>query len=265
MDLTDENAARHDLDPEDAGSLSFLHGRDVGVPEGRLPRGQHDLAPQFVARHQRSRIVEAMTNVTHEIGYLDLTVADVVKHARVSRRTFYEHFTDKQHCYITTFGTCVECIADAVRSAYNAEEQWDDRVAAAFSAFGRLIVEHPAAGYICFVQSGASGAEAERSRAAAVHMCAAAFAAVVHDCDEAAEVSPLQCELAVEAVTGVARTRLSEGRSEALAHELPEAVATLLAGVIGPARARGVADRIALPVVVTAAEPIADQQRAKHP
>jgi len=48
----------------------------------------------------RQRLLGAMAAVIAERGYRDSTVADVVRHARTSRRTFYEHFANKQACFI---------------------------------------------------------------------------------------------------------------------------------------------------------------------
>ena len=48
----------------------------------------------------RRRLLEGMAAAIRECGYRDTTVADVVRHARTSRRTFYEHFPSKQACFI---------------------------------------------------------------------------------------------------------------------------------------------------------------------
>jgi AcrR family transcriptional regulator len=47
----------------------------------------------------RRRLLEGMAAAVRECGYRDSTVADVVRHARTSRRTFYEHFPSKQACF----------------------------------------------------------------------------------------------------------------------------------------------------------------------
>ncbi|MGK8503292.1 TetR/AcrR family transcriptional regulator [Nocardia asiatica] len=48
----------------------------------------------------RRRLLDGMAVAVRERGYQDTTVADVVRHARTSRRTFYEHFSSKQDCFI---------------------------------------------------------------------------------------------------------------------------------------------------------------------
>ncbi len=261
MELTDE-APDSDLTGPPGGGpdVSFLHGRMEGVLDEPLPRGQHDLPRQFVLQHQRTRIMEAMGHVLHEVGYLDLTVADVVKRARVSRRTFYEHFDDKGHCFTATYGASVECIADAMRDAYANGDAWEDRAAAVFSTLMRLMVEFPATGYVCFVQSGIAGREAERCRTAAVRMSAASFAAMMADGGPDTQITPLQSELAVGALCELVRARIAEGREQDLVDHLPETITDVLIGLVGAERARDVAGRVAVPANAETAK-----QRAAAP
>jgi AcrR family transcriptional regulator len=55
------------------------------------------VSPQIVAAPAefRRRLLEGMAAAIRESGFRDSTVADVVRHARTSRRTFYEHFASK--------------------------------------------------------------------------------------------------------------------------------------------------------------------------
>jgi len=244
----------------DGMAVSFLHAQVEGSPSERLPRGQHELSPRYVAQHQRVRILESMTHALHRVGYLDLTVADIVKGAHVSRRTFYEHFTDKRHCYVATFGAGVECLADAVRSAYCSEQVRDDGVAAAFSTLLGLVIEYPETGHTCLVQGGISGTEAERMRLAALRMCADGFGSMVRECEPVRDISALECELAVGSIAELLRARLVEGREQDLARDLPETVIALLSAVLGAERARAIAGRIQPPAALAT-----ERQRVAHP
>jgi AcrR family transcriptional regulator len=51
----------------------------------------------------RARIIEAMIAVAARDGYGAASVAKVVRHAGVSRATFYEHFKDREDCFLTVF------------------------------------------------------------------------------------------------------------------------------------------------------------------
>ncbi len=68
-----------------------------------LPRRAHDLSRKEVVASQRWRILEAVTEATANVGYAKASVADVIERARVSRKTFYEHFKDKEDCFLTAY------------------------------------------------------------------------------------------------------------------------------------------------------------------
>jgi AcrR family transcriptional regulator len=80
----------------------------------------------------RERLIAAMAASIEEKGYRDTTVADVVRIARTSRRNFYEHFVDRDACFLALFDATNEAmmreIADAVQSDRPLEEQVDRAV-----------------------------------------------------------------------------------------------------------------------------------------
>lgn len=49
----------------------------------------------------RQRLVDALAGSIDDIGYSATTVADIVRRARTSRRTFYEYFSDREACLVT--------------------------------------------------------------------------------------------------------------------------------------------------------------------
>lgn len=59
----------------------------------QLPPGRHGLPRDFVVENQRRRLIVGAARAIYENGYAGATIADIVKFAAVSRRTFYEHFT----------------------------------------------------------------------------------------------------------------------------------------------------------------------------
>jgi AcrR family transcriptional regulator len=50
----------------------------------------------------RRRLLDGLAESIVAIGYRNTTVADIVRRARTSRRTFYEHFDGKEECFATT-------------------------------------------------------------------------------------------------------------------------------------------------------------------
>jgi AcrR family transcriptional regulator len=83
----------------------------------QLPRGRHGLSRDEVEASQRSRMLEACFRVVAEKGYTRFTVADVVAAAGVSRETFYEHFRDKEDCFLAAYELSVEAVLAAMSHA----------------------------------------------------------------------------------------------------------------------------------------------------
>ncbi|MBF6175939.1 TetR/AcrR family transcriptional regulator [Nocardia blacklockiae] len=65
-----------------------------------LPRGRSRLPAERARAEQRSRLLRGVISAVAEKGYAATTVADIVARARVSRREFYQHFGDKQQCFL---------------------------------------------------------------------------------------------------------------------------------------------------------------------
>jgi AcrR family transcriptional regulator len=86
---------RHDLGSGDSSSS------DSVVP---LPRGRHGLPREVVQSNQRARLLAGAAKAVEERGFASVTIGDIVRHAAVSRRTFYEHFASKEECFKAAFG-----------------------------------------------------------------------------------------------------------------------------------------------------------------
>ncbi len=74
-------------------------------PMDELPRRRpRRAATRKEARaNQRWRVLEAMAHQVGRHGYAATTVADVIARAGVSRKAFYEHFTEKEHCFLVAY------------------------------------------------------------------------------------------------------------------------------------------------------------------
>ena len=77
------------------GSLADTHEGKPG-----LPRGRSRLPAPAVQASQRERLLRAVVAAVAEADYAVVTVADIVKRARVSRAAFYTHFSDKESCFL---------------------------------------------------------------------------------------------------------------------------------------------------------------------
>ena len=73
------------------------------MDSNRLQTGRHQLSRDQVRDHQRDRIFRALEAVMATQGYVETSVADVLKHAGVSRQTFHELFASKQDCFLAGY------------------------------------------------------------------------------------------------------------------------------------------------------------------
>ena len=63
------------------------------------------------------------------------TIADVVRHARVSKRTFYEHFADKEDCFVAAYRELSEQTMRAIAAAVDFGASWEEQMGAAVRAY----------------------------------------------------------------------------------------------------------------------------------
>ena len=97
-----------------------------------------------VAASQRARMLDAVVQAVGDRGYARVTVADVVGVAGVSRRTFYEHFEDRQDCFLTAYRTGVSVVIEQVVAAtQRSEEDWRDRLRVGLEAYTAILASEP--------------------------------------------------------------------------------------------------------------------------
>jgi AcrR family transcriptional regulator/DNA-binding MarR family transcriptional regulator len=118
-------------------------------PNG-LPRGQ-------VSEIQRSRMLAAAVEAVEEVGYARLTVAQVIARARVSRKTFYDLFEDREDCFLAAFDQAVGQLSVLVSDAYELESNWRDGIRAGLLALLRFVDEEPALARLCVVEALGAG------------------------------------------------------------------------------------------------------------
>jgi AcrR family transcriptional regulator len=97
------------------GTLARTHEGQPG-----LPRGKSRLPLPAVRASQRERLLRSVIAAVSESGYLTVTVADIVRRARVSRAAFYAHFADKEDCFLAATAEGRELMIAQVVSATRA-------------------------------------------------------------------------------------------------------------------------------------------------
>jgi AcrR family transcriptional regulator len=151
-------------------------GRSDRPARRTLPRGSQALPREQVAADQRQRLLRAMVDAVGEKGYRATTIADLVGRAGVSRKTFYEHFANKQECLLATFDVIAENgrrrAVQAYQQARGEEQDTGDLVPrgveAALRALFEATIDNPGAARLNMVEIVAAGPAGIARRESAV-------------------------------------------------------------------------------------------------
>jgi AcrR family transcriptional regulator len=124
-----------------------------------------------VARNQRTRIYGAMIEAVWRRGYRNAAVADVLALAGVSRRAFYEHFANKEACFLATFDIVVARERRRLIDAWENEHGWSNRMHAACKSLLAGTARDPKGARLVLIEAHAVQSSAEER----MHLAAATF------------------------------------------------------------------------------------------
>lgn len=152
----------------------------------------------------RSRLLEGMATAVDEKGYGDTTIADIVRYARVSRRTFYEQFESKEDCllalYVAASERTLQVIADAVQPGLDLHTQINMATAAYFAR----LQAHPMLMRTLFIEILAAGRRGLKVRCEVNQRFAELLCRLVAACCESKpERESLSPEMAMAIVGGI--------------------------------------------------------------
>jgi AcrR family transcriptional regulator len=126
--------------------------------------GNHGLTPEQVADSQRERVLAAMRDLVADRGYQQIPVAEVIRRAGVSRKTFYELYASKEECFVALYDAELERLLSPVLQAFQGAESWVDRLRTALGVLLGGLAADPAAARLCFVEVLAAGPRALERR-----------------------------------------------------------------------------------------------------
>jgi AcrR family transcriptional regulator len=132
---------------------------------GKFPSGVRRFPAELIRAIQRERLIVAMLSAAADLGYLETNVQDVIDRAGVSRPTFYEHFSNKEDCFLAAFDTSADRLRKKVAAATRkGGEVWRDRVRFALEALLRFASREPATARTMVVEARAASAAAVKRR-----------------------------------------------------------------------------------------------------
>ena len=105
------------------------------------------------AIHQhRSRLLEGLARALEHKGYAEVTIADIVREASVSRRTFYEHFATKADCLVALYEAASRNALKVLRQAIVPSAQWERQLEQGISAYLACMAANPALMRTLFIE-----------------------------------------------------------------------------------------------------------------
>ena len=203
--------------------------------------GRQQLPREFIAQHQRARIIVALAQETSEQGYQQVTVADIVRRAGTARNTFYENFRSKEDCFLATQEYAMTAALERVVETAGTLQSWPQRVRAGLTAFLSYVAEEPALARTCMVEALSAGPAAveyyEKSQQAFVSLFRLGRDVSPHGAD----LPETMEEAIIGGVFWIVYQRLAGGEVVAIPGLLPELIEFALTPYLGAEAAREVA------------------------
>jgi AcrR family transcriptional regulator len=199
-----------------------------------LPRGRSALPPEAVRNARRDRILAATLRQTAGRGYARLTVADIVRQARVPRAAFYAHFSNKQEAFLAVQRHVLrESIATAA-AEFSIGRTWPEKVWRGLAALLAYLASHPDAAYLGLVEAHSAGEAAlardQENRAAYTLFLGDGY----HQRPQAARLPRLCSQAVAGAISAIMRRYVVRGEAALMREALPQCAYVALAPFIGP-------------------------------
>ncbi len=194
----------------------------------QLPSGRHGLSRSFVAANQSERIMSAVAQAAAELGYADMSVEAITARAGVSRRTFYEHFKNKEDAFLAAYDAVVRQQASHIRRAYLKETTVRERLRAGIRAYMQFTASEPEFARMCIVEVLAAGPRAIARRNEAVRMFTEIIEDNIHELVPGCPRAALAAETIVGGIHEVVFSRILANRIDELPGLADDLLVTIL-------------------------------------
>jgi AcrR family transcriptional regulator len=213
-------------------------GDDPGSGPARLPRGRHGLPRELVAENQRERLISGIIAAVAENGYGGATIATITKAAGLSRRTFYEHFDNKEGCFAAAYDAALSYLREAALGAAAAQESWTERVRAGLGGLlVALAAEPQLANFFLIAPASAGDQIVDRH-----HLAMRALVAdLVEGAPDAGEASETREQALAGGISRLVIGKLNAGEAQSLPQLGPDLVELVLRPYLGSEEAVRVA------------------------
>jgi AcrR family transcriptional regulator len=209
----------------------------------RLPPGRHGLPREFVTHNQRERLVAGLAEAVAENGYSGTTIAHITRHAAVSRRTFYEHFSSKDECFVAAYDTVMEELRERVSQGFEEASDWAHGARSGIAAMLSFLAAEPDLARLCMVEALVAGPVVVERYDAAIQSFVPYFRSgrEGRSPEVLARLSPTTEEALVGGMVSLISRRIIAGKAEDLEELLPDLVEFTLTPYLGSKEATKIA------------------------
>jgi AcrR family transcriptional regulator/DNA-binding MarR family transcriptional regulator len=187
-----------------------------------------------VVEIQRSRLLTAALGAVDEIGYSRTTVAHITGRARVSRRTFYDLFDNREDCLLAALESVVELIGDELLAAELDGLSWRERVRMGLWTILSFLDREPVLARVCVVQALRGGPRVLERREQVLAGLAREIDRGREESEKANASPPLVAEGLVGAAFAIVYGRLLRGEPGALGELHGELMGMIVLPYLGP-------------------------------
>lgn len=190
---------------------------------GKFPAGVRKLPSDLVRAVQRERLIAAMLQAVSELGYREVNVQKVIERAGVSRPTFYEHFANKEDCFLGALDTTAIRLRTRIADAADrGGGNWRDRLRLGLEALLEFAANEPEAARALVVEARAASADAVQRRDELLdHFAACIDSEVRVLLPNGASYSPITAAGIVGGVEALLYSRINKGQLDDLDSLLP--------------------------------------------
>jgi AcrR family transcriptional regulator/DNA-binding MarR family transcriptional regulator len=187
---------------------------------------------------QRARILAAMVEECCVRGAGNVTVAHVVERAGVSRRTFYELYSDREDCFLAAFDDTLARAARYVLDGCDPQARWAERCRTALTGLLAFLDVERGMGQLLIVGSLGAGARALERRRRVLAQMITVIDEGRNESKAGAELPPLTAEGIVGGVLSVLHSRLLDEDAGPLLALTGPLMGMIVLPYLGPAAAR---------------------------
>lgn len=195
----------------------------------RLPSGRHNLPREFVINSQRDRLLDSMAQACSEKRYAEVSVADVVARARVSRSTFYEIFPDKEACFLAAYDAILgRFVSDVIRACQDPALTWPEQIEIGIETSLKFLAAEPAFARMCIVDMFSAGPAALERYLSALRLISAFVDTARQRMPGNSEVPSSVSGMVIGGVAVVIRGEIVDERTELLPSVGPDILYAIL-------------------------------------